>query len=132
MISKPYLNEDFLCEVMIKSKMSITGTVYRPPSQNSNEFESFLSNCEVLLQDISNRNSYLTLLLGDYNARNTKWWHHYITTTEGTQLQNTTTIYGLQQLIDEPIHIRRNSSFFTNQPKLIVSRGTNPSLHENC
>ena len=52
-------------------------------------------------------------------------------------LETTTTIYGLQQLIDEPTHIRKNSSscidlIFTNQPNLIVNRGTHPSLHENC
>ena len=44
---------------------------------------------------------------------------------------------GLQQLIDEPTHICKNSSscidlIFTNQPNLIVNRGTHPSLHENC
>ena len=137
MISIPYLNESLLCEVTIGSKKCIIGTVYRSPSQNSDEFESFLSNFEFLLQDISNCNPYLTLLLGDYNARNTTSWHHDITTTEGTQLETTTTIYGLQQLIDEPTHIRKNSSscidmIFANQPNLIVNRGTHPSLHENC
>ena len=106
MISILYLNEILLCEVTIGSKKCIIETVYRSPSQNSDEFESFLLNFEFLLQDISNRNPYLTLLLGDYNARNTNWWHHDITTTEGIQLETTTTIYGLQQLIDEPTHIR--------------------------
>ena len=71
---------------------------------------SFLLNFEFLHQDISNRNPYLTLLLGDYNVRNTNWWHDEITTTEGIQLETTTTNYGLQQLIDEPTHIRKNSS----------------------
>ena len=82
----------------------------------------------------SNRNPYLPLILVDYNARNTKWWHHDITTTEGIQFE---TIYGLLQLKDEPTHIRKNSSsfidlVFTNQPNLIVNRRTHPSLHENC
>ena len=71
LIPTPYLNESLLCEVTIGSKKCIIGTVYRSPSQNSDEFESFLLNFEFLLQDISNRNPYLTLLLGDYNARNT-------------------------------------------------------------
>ena len=75
-ISIPYLNESLLCEVTIRSKKCTIGTVYRYPSQNSDELESFLLNFEFLPQDISNRNSYLTLLLGDYNARNTKWCHH--------------------------------------------------------
>ena len=136
-ISTPYLNESLLCEVTIGSKKCIIGPVYRSPSQNSDEFESFLSNFKFLLQDIYNRNPYLTLLPGDYDARNTKWWHHDITTTEGIQLETTTTIYGLQKLINEPTHIHKNSSscidlIFTNQPNLIVNRGTHPSLHENC
>ena len=62
MISKPYLNKSLLCEVTIGSRKCIIGTVYRSPSQNSDEFESFLSNFEFLLQDISNCNPYLTLL----------------------------------------------------------------------
>ena len=90
-------------------KECIIRIFYRSPSQNSNEFESFLSNFEFLLQDISNCNPYLTLLLGEYNARNTKWWHHDISATKGTQLETTTTIYKLEQLIDEPTHIRKTA-----------------------
>ena len=80
MISILCLNESLLCEATIGSKKYIIGTVYRPCSQNSDESESFLPNNEYLLQIISNRNPYLTLLLGDYNIRNTKWWYHDITT----------------------------------------------------
>ena len=63
----------FLVKLQLDQNKCIIGTVYRSPSQNSDEFESFLSNFEFVLQDISNRNPYLTLLLGDYNSRNTKW-----------------------------------------------------------
>ena len=119
----------FYVKLQSDQKKCIIRTAYRSPSQNSDEFESFLSNFEFLLQDISNRNPYLTLLLGGYNARNTEWWHHDITTTEGIQLEITTTLYGLQQLTDEPTHIRKNSSscidlIFKNQPNLIINRGT--------
>ena len=71
-ISTPYLNESLLCEVTVESGKCIIGTVYRSPSQNFDEFQSFLLNFEVSLQDISKCNPYLTLPLGDYNARNTK------------------------------------------------------------
>ena len=122
----PYLNGSHLFEVIIVSKKCIVGTAYSSPCQNSDEFESFLLHFKFLLQDISNRNPYVTLLLGDYNARNTKGCHHDITTTEGTQLESNTTIYVLQKLIDEPTHIRKSSSscvdlIFTNQPNLIVT-----------
>ena len=72
MIPIPYLNESFLCEVKIEVNKCIIGIVYGSPTQNSVEIESFLSNIESLLQDISNRNSYLILLLGDYNIRKIK------------------------------------------------------------
>ena len=49
MISIPYLNESLLCEVTKRSKKCIIGTAYRSPKQNSDEFESFLSNFEFLL-----------------------------------------------------------------------------------
>ena len=73
MISNAYLNEFLLCEVIIGSKKCIIGTVCRCPSQDFDKFESFVSNFELLLQHISNCNPYLTLLLGDYNTRNTRW-----------------------------------------------------------
>ena len=47
MISIPYLNESLLCEVTTGSKKCIIGTVYRSPSQNPDEFESFLSNFRI-------------------------------------------------------------------------------------
>ena len=117
------------------SKKCIIETVYRSPSQNFDEFESILSNFEFLLQNISNRNLYLTLLLGDYNARNTKCWHHVITTTEWAQLETTTSINGFQQLVGEPTHTAKTSCIgliFTNQLNLTVNMGTYPSLHDNC
>ena len=86
MILIRYLNESLFCEVTIGLKTFIIRTVYRSPGQNFDEFVSFPSSFQFLLQDISNHKPYLTLLLGDYNARNTKWWQHDITTTEGTQL----------------------------------------------
>ena len=62
MVSIPCLNKPLLSEVTIRSKLCIIGTVYRSASQNSDGFESFLSNFKVLLQDISIRNPYPTLL----------------------------------------------------------------------
>ena len=101
------------------------------------EIKSFLSNFESLLEDISNRKSYLALLLGDYNARNTPWWYHDTATTKETQFETITACYGLQQLINEPTIIRNNSSscielIFTNQSNFIVNSKIHPSLHGNC
>ena len=85
MIPIPNFNESLFSEVTIGSKKCIIGTVYRSASQTSDEFESFLSNFEFQCSGCFNRDTYLTLLPRDYSTRNTKWWRHDITTTEGTQ-----------------------------------------------
>ena len=59
-----YLNESLLLKVTIRAKKSIIGTVWKFPRQNSDAFQLFLSNFENLLQNISYRNPYPTLLLG--------------------------------------------------------------------
>ena len=43
--------------------------------------------------------------------KNAKWWHPDITETEGTQLETITTIYELEELIDESTHIRKTAPF---------------------
>ena len=45
--------------------------------------------------------------------------------------------FGLQQLINEPIHLTANSSscidlIFRSQPNLVIEPGTHSSLHSNC
>ena len=45
----PHLNEILLCEVTVESKKCIIGNFYISLSQNSDEFEYFLSNFEFLL-----------------------------------------------------------------------------------
>ena len=54
----------FFVKFAIGSKKCIIRTVYRSPGQNSDKPESFQSNFEFLLQDISSCKPYLTLLLG--------------------------------------------------------------------
>ena len=113
-ISMPYLSESILCEVTIGSKKCIIGPVCRSPSQDFDELESFLSNFEFLLP-ISG--IMITQQLKELNLK-------------------LETIYGFQQLIDEPTHISKNGSscidlIFTNQPNLIANRRTHPFVHEN-
>ena len=47
--------------------------VYRSPSQPSEEPDTFLSNFELLLDYIANRNQFVSIILGDYNARSNNW-----------------------------------------------------------
>ena len=88
----------------------IVSVIYRFPSQNSDEFDLFLSNFEKLVIDIKHRKPYLSVMTGDFNARSSFWRSNDINTTEGTKLFSQTSSNGFQQLINEPTHIQTNTT----------------------
>ena len=73
-INLPYLQEALLLELNDQNKKIIISSLYRSSSQNSEEFESFLTNFEHLLSDINARKPSVSVILGDFNARSTSWW----------------------------------------------------------
>ena len=115
----------------------IVSVIYRSPSQNNRELDSFLLNFEQLLSDISTRKPTMPIITGDFNARSSSWWSDDINTLEGTNLYSLTSSNGFFQLINEPTHVQSNSSscidlLFTDQPNLAVNSGVHASLHPNC
>ena len=119
------------------NKKLMVSVIYRSPSQTNDEFDTFLSNFQMLLNDINNRKPSLSVVTGDFNSRCSSWWSNDINTTEGLKLLSLTSSNGLTQLIHEPTHIQANSSscidlVFTDQPNLSVNSGVHASLHPNC
>ena len=106
------------------NKKMIVSVIYRSPSQNNREFDSFLLNFEQLLSDISTRKPTVSIITGDFNARSSSWWSNDIKTLEDTNLYSLASSNGFFQLINEPI--------FTDQPNLSVNSGVHASLHPNC
>ena len=83
------------------------------------------------------KNTYLIVILGDFNAKSTNWYKHDKTTYESSKIEAITSQFGLKQLFQEPTHILPNSSscidlVFTSQPNLVMESGVHSSLHENC
>ena len=122
---------------MNDNKKMIVSIIYRSPSQNNREFDSFLLNFEQLLSYISTRKPTVSIITGDFNARSSSWWSDDINTSEGTNLYSLTSSSGFFQLINEPTHVQSNSSscidlLFTDQPNLAVNSGVHASLHPNC
>ena len=77
------------------------------------------------------------IVVGDFNARSKSWWPDDITSPEVTDIDSLTAIYGLHQLLSDPVHLLPNSLFcvdliFTDQPNLAVDWGVPPSLHPKC
>ena len=91
-------------------------------------------NFENILLDINQQKPYLTLVTGYISVRSSSWWSDDINTTDGTNLLSLTSFNGFQQIINEPAHIKRQSSssndfIFTDQPNLSVGSGIHTSLH---
>ena len=120
-----------------KKTKVLVSVIYRSASQNSNEFNLFLTHLENLFSDINNRKPFLSVVTGDFNARSSSWWPSDINTSEGTNLFSLASSNGFSQLINEPTHIQTSSSscldlIFTDQPNLSINSGVHSSLHSNC
>ena len=110
----PYLQDALLIELNDQNKKIIISSLYRSSSQNSEEFESFLTNFEHLLTDVNALKPSVSVILGDFNTRSTSWWSNDIDSLEGTKLFSLSTLNGFHQIISEPTHIQRNSSCYIN------------------
>ena len=73
-------------------------------------FERFADNFELNLDKITNKNPYLIVIFGDFNAKLSNWYKHDATTYEGSKIDAIASQFGLQQLIQEPTHILTDSS----------------------
>ena len=101
------------------------------------EFERFKNGWENTISNINNSNPFLTIFLGDFNARNTLWWSGDIINSEGLELNELSSYYNLHQLINTPTHILPNSEscidlFVTSQPNLVSESGVHASLFPRC
>ena len=111
---------------MISNKLCNFITLYRSPSQSSDEFENFVYNLDLTLEALTQKNPFLTVIIGDFNAKFNKWCSTNKTTPEGAKLDNLTSQYGLTQLLKEPTHISDNyrsciDLIFTSQPNLVLT-----------
>ena len=65
-----FLQECLTIELIIKNKLYLLVALYRSPSQLHNKFSSFITNLESTLQAITLRKPFLTMILGDFIAKN--------------------------------------------------------------
>ena len=111
--------------------------IYCSQSQSSEEFDKFLSNFEFLLDYIATRNPFVSIIIGDFNARSNDWCSSDKTSYECKILESLTSQCGFIHVISDPIHILESSSscidlIFTSEPNLVMNSGVHSSLHPNC
>ena len=91
----------------------------------------------MMLKTLVQKGSFLTTIIGDFNAISCNWYSHDKTPLEGSTIECITSQFGLHQLINEPTHLLQNYSscidvIFTSQPNIVVESGVHPSRHPNC
>ena len=72
-VPNPYLKGCLMFEVFINNKKGYIVSVYRSPSQTSDDFNSFTTNFEKLVTNISSINLNFIFMIGDFKAKLSNW-----------------------------------------------------------
>ena len=73
-----FLNKCIHFEKIIGGKLCSFLCLYRSPSQTWDIFETFADNFELTLDSIINKNPFLIVALGDFDAKTTNWYKNDI------------------------------------------------------
>ena len=120
-----YLSECITFEISIGNQVCHFIHLYRSPRQTQEQFQTFISNLKLSLDALLCGNPFLTVMIGDFNAKSKDWSSIDMTSFEGSELDFLTSQFGLFQIIKEPTHIIDNSRssidlIFTSQPNMVI------------
>ena len=107
---------------------------YRHPNIPSGEFDEYVKSLENIYEKISLENPSVTIITGDFNARSPLFWENDTDTNEGVIFNNFLISNNMEELVNEPTHIRDNGSqscidlICTDQPFMFTDTGVLPSL----
>jgi hypothetical protein len=103
--------------------------IYRPPNQNADEIELFLSNLQDSIDRTFDDNPYAFTIMGDLNDRCSVWDSNHTESELKNNLINLCNTNNLHQLIKDPT--RENNILdllITDAPNYYMSTGVIPSL----
>ena len=84
----------------------------RSPSQNDDEFKTFCSDLTFLLNNIDKFQPSSSVLLGDFNAKLSKWCSTNKNNKPGIVLENIASTAAYNQTINKPTHFNNVSSMY--------------------
>ena len=85
-----FLNECWNFEIRIGGNLCSFLCLYRSPSQTRDIFDTFADTFELTLDTIVNKNPFLIVTLGDFNAKTTNWHKNDINSYEGLKIDTIT------------------------------------------
>ena len=110
------MKEYLVTEINVINEKCFFTCLYRSPSQSHEELESFCSNLESLVSNINDQHPAFSIVIGDFNAKCSKWCTTDKDNTAGLELDNITTTAGYNEMIDKPAHFINESSSCINHP----------------
>ena len=131
------MQEAIVTEISVKNETCFFKCFYRSPSQSHDEFENFCSELNLLLTSRNNNQPACSVLLGEFNAKCSKWCSSDKNNIAGLEIDNITIMAVYSQLINKPtLFINETSSFidliFSSNVSFIRNYGIEQSIYEKC
>ena len=104
------LQECLVTEIIVGNEKCFFTCLYGSQNQNHEELENLSSNLDPLHWSINENHPACSILIGDFNARSSKWCNSDKINRAGIELDNITTSAGCSQLINEPTHFVNKTS----------------------
>ena len=129
------IKDCIVTEINVNNEKCLFTCLYRSPSKTHDELECFCANFDLLLSNINNLHPTFSIVLGDLNAKCSKWCDR--NNSVGIELNNIATTSGYNQMIDKPTHYINESSscthlIFSSNVTLTKNCGVEQSLSEAC
>ena len=80
---------------MIGNKICKFITLYKSPSQRQDHFKAFIDNLGIDLETIAQKNPFLMVIIGDFNAKLKNCYSQDSTNFEDVTIENLTSCFGL-------------------------------------
>ena len=85
-------------------RKTLFSCLYRSPSQDQEELESFCTDFDLFLSNINDLSPTCSIITGDFDARCTKWWKLDKENHKGREINIITCVAGYSQLIYQPTY----------------------------
>ena len=93
-------------ELSISRKKVFFVCSYRRLGQSKQEYDTYREKIDEMLEKITNESLLCTILTGDFNAHNQKWYSGERETDKfGKDMQEIFDKHNLYQTVDQPTHI---------------------------
>ena len=131
------VKESLVIEINVNYQKCFFTCLYRSWSQNHEELESFCSRLDSFLSNINHQHPACSIVIGNFNAKCSKWSISGKDNTAGLELDSITTTAGYNQMINKPMHFIHKSSFcidliiFSNS-SFVKNCGSELSIYEKC